>query len=239
MSERTNKTEHQIKLTMLQIVLDYLARTPPLSLVVHMIYIGMVCFFLSLSYVAAFHWTSVVELYREAHDVAKFSNNFKSSVEADNQINDKLQKFLEKNNGQRVYIYRYHNGLAAISGVPFFFQSNTHEVISPGTSRLMNFEQRIPASIHIAMNNEFVQDKCYFISDTTEDKTSQDYYFFTSRNAVSMLRCPIFLSNGDLFGFVGIDWNHKVDAKGDMDDFHTLSKELGSIFAGENRKLYR
>lgn len=238
MSEQSNQSDHKIKLTMLQIILDYLTRTPTLSLFVHMIYIGVVCAFLSFSYIAAFHWTSVVELYREAHDVTKFSTNFKVSVETDNQINDKLQKFLDKNEGQRVYIYRYHNGLAAISGVPFFFQSNTHEVISPGTSRLMNFEQRIPASIHIAMNNQFVQDKCYMIADTTKDKSSQDYYFYTSRNAVSMLRCPIFLSNGDLFGFVGIDWNRSAGNPTTMEELHTLSKELSGLFGGE-RKFYR
>lgn len=239
MSEQSNESENKIKLTMLQIILDYLARTPPLSLFVHMIYIGVVCCFLSLSYIAAFHWTSVVEIYREAHDVAKFSTNFKVSVEADKQINDKLQKFLDKHGGMRVYVYRYHNGLAAISGVPFFFQSNTHEVISPGTSRLMGFEQRIPASIHVAMNNEFVQDMCYLIKDTTQDKSDQNYYFYTSRNAASLARCPIFLSNGDLFGFIGIDWNRGVNDPKIVEDLHTLSRELGSIFAGENRNFYR
>lgn len=238
MSEESNSEQH-VKLTMLQIVLDYLARTSPLSLFVHMIYIGMVCCFLSLSYIMAFHWTSLVEIYREAHNVSQFSTNFKVSIEADNQINEKLQKFLDKNTGMRVYIYRYHNGLAAISGVPFFFQSNTHEVISPGTSRLMGFEQRIPASIHVAMNNEFVQDKCYLIKDTTQDKSDQNYYFYTSRNAVSMARCPIFLYNGDLFGFIGIDWNRNVNDAKVIDDLHSLSKELGSIFAGENRNFYR
>lgn len=232
-------SENKIKLTMLQIVLDYMTRTPPLSLFFHMIYIGMVCCFLSFSYIVAFHWTSVVEIYREAHDVSKFSTNFKVSVEADTQINNKLQEFLNKHDGMRVYVYRYHNGLAAISGVPFFFQSNTHEVISPGTSRLMGFEQRIPASIHVAMNNEFVQDKCYLIKDTTQDKNDQNYYFYTSRNAVSLARCPIFLSNGDLFGFIGIDWNRSVTDTKVTEDLQVLSRELGSIFAGENRNFYR
>ena len=233
------KSPDHVKLSMLHIILDYLTRTSILLLFVHMIYIGMVCCFLSLSYIIAFHWTSLIEIYREAHDVSQFSTNFKVSIEADIQINDKLQKFLDKNTGTRAYVYRYHNGLAAINGVPFFFQSNTHEVISPGTGRLMGFEQRIPASIHVAMNNEFVQDQCYLIKDTTQDKSEQNYYFYTSRNAVSMARCPIFLSNGDLFGFIGIDWNRTTNDPKVLDDLQTLSKELGSIFAGENRNFYR
>lgn len=227
---------------MLQILLEYLIKTPPLNLFVHMFYIMFVCITLSISYIAAFHWTSVMEIYKEAHDIADFSDNFKLSVEADNQINIRLQKLLDENDGMRVYVYRYHNGLAAISGVPFFFQSNTHELISPGSSRLMTFEQRIPASIHIAMNNEFIQDKCMIIKDTTVDKNSQNYYFFTNRNASSLARCPIFTPNGDLFGFVGIDWNQPINDNNIKDieeKLHKIAIELGTIFSSTITKISR
>lgn len=231
----------KMKLSMLQILIEYLTKTSPLSLLVHMIYIIFMCTTLSLSYILAFHWTSVIEIYREAHDIKDFSDNFKLSTEADNQINVRLQSLLDENDGMRVYVYRYHNGLAAISGVPFFFQSNTHEVISPGTSRLMPFDQRIPASIHIAMNNEFVKDECVLIKDTTVDKNSQNYYFYTSRNASALARCPIFTPNGDLFGFVGIDWNHPFtgNANDITDKLHKLAEDIGKIFPSTIAKISR
>lgn len=231
------KFDDRTKLTMLQILLDYLTKTPPARLFIHMIYIAIVCIALSGSYVVAFHWTSLIEIYQEAHNIEKFSDNFKLSADADNKINNILNKTLLEENAMRAYVYRYHNGLAAISGVPFFFQTNTHEVIAPGASRLMPFEQRIPASIHIAMNNAFVNNMCYVITNTTLNKNSQDYYIFTSRNAMAMIRCPIYMSNGDLFGFVGLDINKAhVFTADQMTHLHDVSVTLGNIFEGTSKK---
>ena len=131
----------------------------------------------------------------------------------------------------RAYVYRYHNGLPAISGVPFFFQTNVNEVISPGSTRLLNFEQRIPASIHIAMNTAFVANKCLLISDTRLNQNSQDYYFFESRNAVAVMRCPIYMDNGDLLGFVGIDWNRiQLGDSKITSALENVAKEISKIY---------
>jgi hypothetical protein len=199
----------------------------------------MLCAFLSLSYVFAFHWSSLVELYEEAHTAKRFSDNFKVGAETDVTVNNILRNLISSYGGMRVYVYRYHNGLAAISGVPFFFQSNTHELIAPGADRLMPYEQRIPASIHVSMNNNFIQDKCVLVSDTTVDKNDQNYYFYVSRNATSVARCPIFLANGDLFGFVGIDWNHATPPDAVMlQDLHRTASRLGAVFEDTSKKLF-
>jgi len=232
----SDKSESNIKHTVIYSLIMYFQNNSVLTLSFHLFYILMVCIFLSLSYVAAFHWNSAVTLYEEAHNASNFSNNFKMNTESDVLINSRIQKFMEEHAGMRAYIYRYHNGLAAISGVPFFFESNTHEVISPGSTRLLPFEQRIPASIHVNMNNSFIQDKCVFVGNTTLDKDSQNYYYYTSRGATSMLRCPIFMANGDVFGFVGIDWNHLVPEDTKMiDSFHALAKDLGILFANATK----
>lgn len=179
-------------------------------LLVHILYIAVISAIFSTAYVISFHFTSLVSVYEEAHSIQNFSMNLKTSVENDNAIYNNLTRILTDTNGIRAYVYRYHNGLAAISGVPFFFQTMTHEVISPGTPRIMNFEQRIPASIHIAINNQFVNGKCAAIKDTDHDKENQDYYFWMSRGAKHLIRCPIFMNNGDLFGFVGVDYNSEI-----------------------------
>ena len=183
------------------------------------------------AYVVAFHFTSLVSVYEEAHSIQSFSTNFKTSVENDNAIYANLNRLLNENGGMRAYVYRYHNGLAAISGVPFFFQTMTHEVISPGTSRIMNFEQRIPASIHLAINNAFVNDKCTLIRDTNRDKDNQDYYFWLSRGAKHLIRCPIFMSNGDLFGFVGVDFASDIsEPDSSMKRIKDATSEISKIF---------
>ena len=217
----------------LDALLKYLSKTPPLMLAVHLIYISTASIFISMAYVVSFHWESLVRLYEEAHDIQSFSANLKTSVENDNKIYGHLNSMIADSGGMRAYVYRYHNGLAAISGVPFFFQTMTHEVIANGATRIIQFEQRIPASIHMAINNDFVEDNCAIIENADKDPSSQNYYFYQSKNAKSLIRCPIYMENGDLFGFVGIDFAEEVptDVKKTVDDLKNTAKDIGRLFA--------
>ncbi len=230
-NNRKSSLNDDAKLSMLQLVLDYLKTTPPLNLIIHMIYITVICAILSASYIAAFHWNDIVTLYNNRQTQLLGEERFELDLDTNTQITYKLQGLITEVGAMRIYVYRYHGKLDAISGVPFFYQSNIFEVISPGTARLMDYEQRIPAGIHMAMNNEFVRDRCVLIKDTTTDKDNQNYYFYTSRNATAMERCPIFLDNGDLFGFVGIDWLNSVDDPAITGKLHTVAVELGKIFS--------
>lgn len=211
----------------------YLSRTSPAMLAVHLIYISTASIFISMAYVVSFHWESLVRLYEEAHNVQTFSANLKTSVENDNKIYANLETMVSDSNGMRAYVYRYHNGLAAISGVPFFFQTMTHEVIANGATRIMQFEQRIPASMHMAINNDFVQDHCAVIEEADKDPSSQNYYFYQSRNAKALIRCPIYMENGDLFGFVGIDFANELpkDSSKIVEDVKNKATDIGKFFA--------
>ena len=57
------------KETMLKIITDYLRKTPPWILMVHIFYIAMVSLILSTAYVISFHWASLVKIYEEAHSI--------------------------------------------------------------------------------------------------------------------------------------------------------------------------
>jgi hypothetical protein len=120
--------------------------------------------------------------------------------------------------------------------VPFFFQTNTHEVIAPGAGRLLPYEQRIPASFNIAVNNQFVKNQCSTVIDGDADKDSQNYYYYQSRGAKAFVRCPIYMSNGDLFGFMGVDYAvnpadlTKVSAT--VDD---VARVIGTLFASTKK----
>jgi hypothetical protein len=192
--------------TTVEAIIHYLTHTKPLVLLLHLFYICTICFSLSLAYVITFHWASIFGVYTQAYDLSNFSNNLKTSVEDDTRINEYLTTVLQETGAMRAYLYRYHDGLGAVSGVQFFFESDTNEVISPGTVRLMQREQNIPSSVDYVSNDKFVQDKCSMILDTT-DPNSQFYYYYQSRGAESMVRCPLYLNNGNLFGFVGLDFD--------------------------------
>jgi hypothetical protein len=197
-------------MTTIEAILHYLVNTKPWILLVHLFYIIMVCMALSAAYVVTFHWGSVFGIYAQAYDLSRFGDNLKTSVQDDSKINSQLENVLNASGGIRAYMYRYHDGLGAVSGVQFFFESATDEVISPGTTRLMNYQQNIPASVDFTTNNQFIQNKCAIITDTTIDPQSQNYFYFQSRGAKAMVRCPIYVDNGDLFGFVGIDFDHTI-----------------------------
>lgn len=224
------------KETLVAIFIAYLRATSPIMLFVHLFYVAALLAMLSTSYVIAFHWTSLVRIYDEAHSIQSFSINLKQSVETDNRINMELTDAMTATSGIRAYVYRYHNGLAAISGVPFFFQTNTNEVISPGTSRLMPYEQRIPVAIHMGINSNFVDNHCAVIRNTDTDRQNQNYYFWTSRAAKSLIRCPIYMDDGDLFGFVGVDFNRDiVSEKRNEDIIHELARRIAGLFQNNRR----
>ena len=228
--------ENVKKETIIALFLAYLRDTSPWMLLAHMIYVTVLVMVFSAAYVIAFHWTSLVRIYEEAHSVAHFSVNLKQSVEIDNQINTELSDAIAVSGGMRGYVYRYHNGLAAISGVPFFFQTNTNEVISPGTSRLMPFEQRIPVAIHMGINMSFIDNHCALIRNTDADKQNQNYYFWTSRAAKSLIRCPIYMDDGDLFGFVGIDYGRDIGSdQHNIDVVRDLATRISRLFAKTRR----
>jgi hypothetical protein len=201
------------KTTLAQILVQYLTNTKPWMLFVHLLWLAIVCVILGITYIGAFHTTDLLNVYQEAHNIKNFSSNLVLSAKLDKNINDILEDLLASTHANRAYIFRYHNGLAAVSGVPFFFQTNTHEVIIPGTARVIQFEQHIPASINLAISNQFLANKCAIVSQADGDKDSQNYYFYQVRGAKSLIRCPIFMNNGDLFGFVGIDFISKQDEK--------------------------
>lgn len=227
MTQDSNETKPSV----MEVLLNYLKSTPPLLLLVHLIYIMIICATLSFSYVVAFHWSNLIQIYQDAHDVQSFSRNLKISVEHDNQINDTLHDVMASTKGYRAYLYRYHNGLAAINGVPFFFQTNTHEVITPGANRLLPYEQRIPASISPYISNQFVKNACAIITDTDSEKNSQYNYIWQSRKAKAFIRCPVYLNNGDLFGFIGVDY---VDNPSEIKKFESqvmdAAKTVSTIF---------
>ena len=220
------KTE---KKTLMYLLVEYLSETSPFMLLIHMLYIIMVCATLSVSYVVAFHWSTIVQIYTSAHDIRDFGTNLKMSVENDSKLDDLLTGLINETGGMRAYIYRYHNGLAAINSVPFFFQTNTHEVIAPGASRLLPYEQRIPASFNPYINNHFIKNMCVIVTDADKDPNSQNYYYYQSRQAKAFARCPLYMAEGDLFGFIGIDFTINPENKDEID--RILSDAAGKVEA--------
>lgn len=189
----------------LKAFLAYLKNTSVVRMFAHLFFIITLCLVLSFSYVVAFHFTNLVEIYTEAHNIRNFGNKLQGNMQVEADLDGTLQKLMLETQGNRAYVYRYHNGLAAVNGVPFFFQTMTHETIKPGTNRIMAVEQRLPASISPSINMQFLQNRC-LVATGLENVNHSLNYMFVNYGIRSMIRCPIFLSKGDLFGFIGVDY---------------------------------
>jgi hypothetical protein len=192
-------------LNILKAFLAYLKNTSIARMFAHLFFIIILCLVLSFSYIVAFHFTNLVEIYTEAHNIKNFGNKLQGNMQVETDLDNTLQKLMLETHGNRAYVYRYHNGLAAVSGVPFFFQTMTHENIRPGTNRIMAVEQRLPASISPSINIQFLQNRC-LVAHGLENVNHSLNYMFVNYGTKAMIRCPIFLSKGDLFGFIGVDF---------------------------------
>ena len=58
------------------------------------------------------------------------------------------------------------------------------------------------------MSEKFIQNECMVVNNMDTPVAAQHVYFYLSRQNKAMIRCPIFMDNGDLFGYIGIDYSN-------------------------------
>lgn len=192
--------------SILQLLLKYFRTVHPLKMLWHLIWITLVLCVMSATYIVTFHFQPVVAIWERSRSMEHFTYELHTTIAIDTQVVAELQKALDSTHADRTYVFRYHNGIPAVGGVPFIFHTNTHEVIRPGTTRVIGLMQRIPSSINVVMNQSFARGRCIVLDDIDKDANDHDYWYFQSRGARHMIRCPIYARQGDLIGFVGADY---------------------------------
>jgi hypothetical protein len=66
-----------------------------------------------------------------------------------------------------------------------------------------------------------------------DNQNSINHWYFETRQARSMLRCPIFTRDGDIVGFVGLDWLQDAHVESLRDTERKIKSSaaaLGKIF---------
>lgn len=197
--------------TALKTLLSYFKTVHPLKMLWHLVWMFCVLCMLSVTYIVTFHFQPVMDLWHKSQSFDHFRSELTATIAIDNEIVNELTRLLSIAQADRSYVFRYHNGIPAVQGVPFIFHTNTHEVIRPGVNRVINLMQRIPSSINIGMNLEFSQHRCVKLRNIDADVTGSEYWYYQSRGVKHMIRCAVFTSRGDLIGFVGLDYLNHVD----------------------------
>lgn len=192
--------------SIIELLLRYFKTVHPVKMLWHLVWITTILCIMSITYIITFQFTPVMELWQRSRSMEHFRTELTTSLAVDAQINDQLQTVMRQTHADRAYVFRYHNGVPSVNGIPFIFHTNTHEVIRPGVTRVISLMQRIPSSINVHMNQEFAKSGCITITDVDQDTTSHDYWYFQSRGVKHMIRCAIYTSQNDLVGFVGLDY---------------------------------
>lgn len=187
-------------------LLKYFRTMHPLRMLWHLVWLTMVLTVCSVAYIITWHFEPVMDLWQRTRSFEHFRHELSTSLVIDTQINDELAMLLRSTNADRAYVFRYHNGIPAVAGIPFIFHTNTHEVIRPGVNRVIDLMQRIPSSINVHQNQEFAARKCIVMMDLDLDVTHTDYWFYQARGTRHMVRCAFYSRQGDLLGFVGLDY---------------------------------
>ena len=220
-------------LELFELVIRYLRVSHPFRMLLHVLWLFCILCLLSTTYIVTFHFQPVLELWLKSRSVNAFARELRTSVAADSKINSELNRLLTVTNGNRVYIFRYHNGTPSANNVPFIFHTNTHEVIRPGTNRVIRFGDRLPSSLIHSQNLAYLNRKCVSINNIQKDPNGANYWLFETRNASAITRCPFYSANGDLIGFVGVDFTDAVSdsaLKASEEATRQTSIALGSIF---------
>lgn len=220
--------------TILETLIKYFRSTHPLRMVFHLVWLTTVLCVISLTYIMTFHFQPAIEVWQHSKNMQNFAAELRTSVAVDADATDELSMLLKKTQANRSYVFRFHNGIPASTNVPFIFNTNTHEVISPGTSRVIHISQRLPSSLNFGMNVKFIHNECVTLNHINVDPNHYNYWYYQTRNATAMMRCPFFSHGGDLIGYVGVDYvnDEKQDMYLDahMDDVKSSADRLGKIF---------
>jgi hypothetical protein len=219
--------------SVLQLFLRYFKTVHPVRMFLHLVWLACLMIMGSMTYIITFHFQPVMDSWQKSRSINHFKTELHTSIAIDTKVTQELSSLLNETQSDRSYVFRFHNGIPSVAGVPFIFQSNTHEIIRAGVSRVILFSQRIPSSLNSHSNQEFTKRQCVTFTNLDDDLNSINHWYFQTRQARSMLRCPIFTRDGDIVGFVGLDWLQDARAESLQDADRKIKSSaatLGKIF---------
>lgn len=198
----------------LQVMMTYLQKTSFIRIIFHTMIIVLLCLSISLSYVIAFHFSTLLSVYKESKSSHSVEIQLRETILLGKEIEGKLKSLLKETSSVRTYVYRYHNGTSSVENFPFFFQSQVYEVVLPPTLRILPTEQRLPVGIYPSANAEFALNNCVVDVDLQNESSVLHYIYYSHKGIKSIIQCPIFTQpNNVLMGYIGADFRDNLTDK--------------------------
>lgn len=204
----------------LELLLLYLNKRPITAKIIDVLTILVLCTGIGTAYVLATNFHTLFLTEKEIE-----YGKFLAAAENIRQINDILTKLRDETESSRVGVFQFHNGTVGIGDIPFFFYSQTFEVVNSGVSSELANNQRISLSVdpHVILLK--VQEFDY---DNMIDDSSALDHMFRTRGVKQYYRHAVYSLHGEFVGFITIEYNDvRVIDKDEIQEI--MSRYSGAI----------
>ena len=153
-----------------------------------------------------------------------------ADVDTTVEINKVLESLLTTTKADRAYLFQFHNGTRLLSGKHYYFYSNTHEIVRPGTSSEMSGLQKLPISILTpTWMPQLIRGQPFFQA-TKDEKHEYSKKILEGQGIAYIIIVPIMDSTGAYpIGFCGVDYVHSTPIPAALRDVQLYADQIGVI----------
>ena len=172
-------------------------------------------------------------LFRDAiNERLKPSNGVSEGINQAKLVNDVLRQMLNEYDGDRAYVYRFHNGVNYYDGAHKVKSSMDFEVVANGIQPIGLFMQDIPSSLFADQMAAIINGNVMGISlEETKDKAASAVMVEMGISHSAAL--PFYDQTGRLIMVIGIDWVNKKSIDFIPDRFRRYVDKVGRMITNQ------
>lgn len=136
----------------------------------------------------------------------KKKKTIKEEIETAEKVNRVLDKLLQDTDGDRAYVFQFHNGDYFYTGNSIDKMTNTHEVTAKGISREQISSMSLMVAPYRSIVSGMLLSDIHAIEDVDNEPSYNTKTFFVDRGAKSVYLCVMYDHSKRPVGFIGIDF---------------------------------
>ena len=172
-------------------------------------------------------------LFKDAiNERLKPSNEVNEGISQAKLVNDVLRQMMDEYNGDRAYVYRFHNGVNYYDGSHKIKSSMDFEVVANGIQPIGLFMQDIPSSLFADQMAAIINGEVMGISlEDTRDKAASAVMVEMGISHAAAL--PFYDKKGRMVMVIGIDWVNKKHIDFIPDRFRRYVDKVGRMLTNQ------
>jgi hypothetical protein len=136
---------------------------------------------------------------------SQFNQQLLLQTEMSMRIETFLCELAETLNADRAWVTQFHNGGQLISGIPFLYQTRTHEICRNGVLRQLHNYQHMSVSYTSWRCNKIAKHETIIIDDI-ENFSENEQLQLKSEGIQAAITLGIYDTQGNPLGYIGVDF---------------------------------